>query len=226
MQNTETPNSSKAPKLPKEKRATSLYNFLAKKIDTLDWDGEWKQTFGCPPTTGIWYVAGHSGSGKTTFIVKLMKQFAVMGMKVRFYNFEEGDGSSTLQEIFLREDFESHKKKITIVSDFLPYEDIVAELKKTKAKVVVIDSRKEVGMTSKQVLELKRLFGDDMLLVIVCHVLPNGQPETGADRQVMQSARMKIFVDRFRAINRGRTFGEVEYFDIYKEKGELLWAEM
>lgn len=206
-------------------RATSLHNFLSKKIETLPFDGEWKRTFGEPPASGIWYVAGHSGSGKTTFLVKLMKEFAGIGMRVRFYNFEEGDGSATLQEIFIREDFSKHKNKITVVSEFIPYEEIAGELGRIKAKVVVIDSRKEVGMTSRQVLELKRNFPDH-IIVIVCHVLPNGQPESGADRQVMQAARMKIFVDRFRAINRGRTFGEVDYFDIYKEKSEELWAEV
>ena len=206
-------------------RATSTFNFLNKKIESLEWEGKWKQTFGNPPKKGIWYIGGHSASGKTSFVVQLVKALTDLNMYVRFYNFEEGDGSTSLQEICRREDIYSAGKKVQWVHDFITCDEIKRELKSLRRiNAAVIDSRKEVGMTAKQVLELKREF-PEMLIIIICHVLPNGMPETAADRQVKQAARMKITVDRYRAINEGRTFGEIDYYNVWKERADKAWAE-
>ena len=207
-----------------QQRATSTYNFLNKKIEKLEWTGEWQKTFGNPPKKGIWYIGGHSGSGKTSFVVQLVKAFANLGMHVRFYNFEEGSESTSLQETCLREEIHKVGDKIQWVHDFITYTEIKKELKTLRTNVAVIDSRKEVGMTAKQVLELKREI-PNIIIVIICHVLPNGMPESAADRQVEQAAKMKITLDRFRALNKGRTFGEIDYYNVWKERADQCWAE-
>lgn len=205
-------------------RATSAYNFLNQKIDRLNWDGEWLRTFGNPPKNGIWYIGGHSGSGKTSFVVQLMKVLADMGMRIRFYNFEEGEGSTSLQETCLREGIQETGSKVQFVNYFIPYSEVREELETLRIQAAVIDSRKELGLTAKQILEMKRDF-PGMLIIIICHVLPNGMPESAADRQAKQAARMKITVDRFRALNEGRTFGEIGYYNVWKEKADRMWAE-
>lgn len=205
-------------------RATSTYNFLNKKIERLEWAGKWQETFGNPPKKGIWYIGGHSGSGKTSFVVQVVKALTDLGMRVRIYNFEEGDGSTSLQEICVREGIPEAGSKVQWVHEFIPYDELKKELETLRIDVAVIDSRKEAGFTAKQILELKRDHSD-LLIIIICHVLPNGMPETAPDRQVKQAARMKITVDRYRALNEGRTFGEKGYYDVWKEKADLCWAE-
>ncbi|MFV0313455.1 MAG: hypothetical protein ACK5KN_17660 [Dysgonomonas sp.] len=205
-------------------RATSTYNFLNKQVERLEWEGKWQQTFGNPPKKGIWYIGGHSGSGKTSFVVQLVKALTDLGMRVRFYNFEEGDESTSLQETCRREGIYEAGSKVQWVHEFIAYDEIKSELESLRINAAVIDSRKEVGMTAKQVLELKRGC-PDMLIIIICHVLPNGMPESAADRQVKQAARMKITVDRYRALNEGRTFGEIDYYNVWKEKADKMWAE-
>lgn len=207
----------------KVRRATSTYNFLNRKIDTLNWGKKWNRTFGNPPKGGLWYIGGHSASGKTSFVIQLIKEFTNLDMRVRFYNFEEGDGSPSLQDTCLREGIHETKNLVQWVNEFIPYSEIKKELDTLRLDVAVIDSRKEVGMSAKQVLELKRKFPNH-IIVIICHVLPNGIPESAADRQVKQAARMKITVDRFRALNEGRTFGEIGYFEVWKERADELWA--
>ncbi len=204
-------------------RATSSSNFLNKKIDTLEWGNKWSHTFGKPPKRGIWYIGGHSASGKTSFIVQLMVEFAHLGMRTRFYNFEEGDESISLQETCIREGVKDIGSKIQFVHDFIPYDEVKKELETLRLNVAIIDSRKELGLTARQVLELKREF-PNLIIIIICHVLPNGFPESAADRQVKQAARVKITVDRFRALNEGRTFGEIDYYEIWKDKADILWA--
>lgn len=210
----------------KEKeRATSTYNFLKKQVERLDWEGKWRHTFGNPPRKGIWYIGGHSGSGKTSFVVQLVKALTDLDMRVRFYNFEEGDESTSLQETCKREGLHGKAgSKVQWVHEFIVYDKLKKELESLRINVAVIDSRKESGMTPKQVLELKRDF-PGMLIIIICHVLPNGNPESAADRQVWQAARMKITVDRFRAMNGGRTFGEINYYNVWEERAGVLWAE-
>ena len=205
-------------------RATSTYNFLNKKIERLEWRGEWQRTFGNPPKKGIWYIGGHSGSGKTSFVMQLVKALTELNQRVRIYNFEEGEESISLQETCIREGFPEAGNKIQWVHQFIGHVEMRKEFKELRMNAVVIDSRKEAGLTGRQILELKRDF-PDLLIIIICHVLPNGMPESAADRQAKQAARMKITVDRFRALNEGRTFGEIGYYNVWKEKADRMWAE-
>lgn len=210
-------------KLKAQQRATSLYNFLNQKIETLQLEGEWNLAFGNPEKGGIWYISGLPGSGKTSFVVQLIKMFSEMGQRVRFYNFEE-QYSAALQEAFIREGFDANTGNVRLVNTPIPYAELKKELTNTRTNVAVIDSRKKAKLKANQIEELRELF-PGIIIAIICHVKGNGAPEQAADAAVFQEASLKIKVDRFRAISLGRSFGERGYYNVWKERADKCWAE-
>lgn len=204
-------------------RATSVTNFVNTNIEELAFTGEWELAFGRPQKGGIWYVSGTPGSGKTSFIVQLIRAFAELGMRGRFYNFEE-QVSKPLQEAFLRERITEVADSIVMINEVIPYEEIKRELETTRTHFAIIDSRKKARLTSKNIEDLRKDF-PNITIVIICHVKPNGTPEQTADATVFQEASQKIKVDRYRALSMGRSFGERGYYNVWKEKADQCWAE-
>lgn len=209
----------------KKHRATSVSNFLSMKFERIPFAGDWKLAFGEPEFGGIWYVGGRPGNGKTSFLLQLIKEFTAQEKKVRFYNFEEQE-STTMQEAIRRISLtDEEQKRLTIISDVMNFQDIRKELETLRVSVAVFDTIQKAGFTKLQVEELRRDF-PGKLIIISSHVLPNGLPEKAPANQVYREASLKIFCDRFRAISQGRYFGEMGYYPIWKEKADILWAEL
>ena len=204
-------------------RATSIHNFLSMKFERIAFEGAWRDAFDQPEKGGIWYVGGRPTNGKTSFVVQLIKVLAELGMKVRFFNFEE-QASISMQETICRERLIDVAHNVQVISFMLSYAEIRKELETTRTHVAVIDTIQKSGITKAQVEELRRDF-PDVLIVFVSHVLPNGLPEKAPANQAYREASLKIYVDRFRAISQGRYFGKLGYYDIWEEKAAKCWAE-
>lgn len=71
------------------KRAISVSELLAMRYDTYKLSDEWKAAFGEPERNGVWFVWGRSGSGKTSFVLKLCKELCRFG-RVAYDSLEEG----------------------------------------------------------------------------------------------------------------------------------------
>ncbi|MBK5719765.1 ATP-dependent serine protease [Dysgonomonas sp. Marseille-P4677] len=203
-------------------RATSITNFLSMTFDVIEFTGEWLLAFGRPEKGGIWYVGGRPTNGKTSFVVQLIKALALLGMRVRFYNFEEQQ-SRTMQDTIRRVGLEEVAKNIVMINSLIGYKELKEEITNTRNDVIVIDTIQKSGISAKQVEELRELF-PNKLIIFVCHVLPNGLPDKQPATQVYREASLKIFCDRHRAISQGRYFGELGYFNIWKEKADEYWA--
>ncbi len=204
-------------------RATSIHNFLNMEFERIPFEGEWKDAFDQPEKGGVWYVGGRPTNGKTSFVVQLIKALAELGMRVRFYNFEE-QASVTMQETIRRENLTDVASNVQVISFMMDYKEIREELESLRVNAVVIDTIQKSGITKTQVEELRRDF-PNILIIFVSHVLPNGLPEKAPANQAYREASLKIFVDRYRAISQGRYFGKLGYYNIWKEKADICWGE-
>lgn len=203
-------------------RATSITNFLNMTFEVIEFTGEWLLAFGRPEKGGIWYVGGRPTNGKTSFVVQLIKALALLGMRVRFYNFEEQE-SITMQTTIRMVGLAEVAKNIVMINSLIDFQELKEEIANTRNDVIVIDTIQKSGITAKQVEELRELFSTK-LIIFVCHVQPNGLPDKNAANQAYREASLKIFCDRFRAISQGRYFGERGYFNIWKKKADEYWA--
>lgn len=203
-------------------RATSITNFQNIVVPCFEFTGEWLLAFGKPDRGGLWYIGGQPTSGKTSFMVQLMKMFCEMDERVRFYNFEERV-SGALQEAFDRVNMTEEAGKIQIVSWKMSYKEVVEEIKSTRTTVVVIDTVQKSGFSKSEIEDIRDTF-PNVTIIFCCHVLPNGLPDKAPAKQVHRDADQKILCDRYRAICQGRSFGERGYYNIWKEKADECWA--
>ena len=82
------------------KRAISVSELLSMKKQTYKLSDEWREAFGEPERNGVWFVWGRSGSGKTSFVLKLCKELCRFG-RVAYDSLEEGS-SLTMKNAFIR----------------------------------------------------------------------------------------------------------------------------
>ena len=202
------------------KRGKTLQNIVDTKIPVFEFDGEWEEAFGQPQTTGIWYVYGDSGNGKTSFILLLIKKLAEYG-KVLFVSYEEGDESASLKEGIVRFGLLSADSKVLVVTDTL--EDLKTRLlRRRSANIVIIDSLEESEFRNyKQLRKFTNEFPDKLFVFI--GQAPRNKPAGQLGENVLFGARQKIQIEGFRAISRGRSFGKVGYLTIWDEKARMYW---
>lgn len=81
-------------------RTLSAKQVLTIKFDTIRLGGGWDECVGEIETTGIWFIWGNSGNGKTSAVVSLCKELSAFG-KVLYNSREEGV-SLTMQNTLRR----------------------------------------------------------------------------------------------------------------------------
>ena len=58
------------------KRALTVNEVLKEKKTTFDFEGQWREAFGEPERTGVWFIWGNSGNGKSSFTMQLCKELS------------------------------------------------------------------------------------------------------------------------------------------------------
>ena len=197
------------------KRLLTLKNILNTKVKKFDFTGEWRDAFGTPERTGVWSVHGGSGSGKTSFVLLLMKCFADFG-KVLFVSYEEGEVSASLQDSIVRFGMQSTKNNIlTCVDNLEELEERL--LKRNTPDFIVIDSLELSEFTTiKQIKTFVDKFPKKLFVFI--GQADGDKPRTELGKSVLFFAKQKIYVEGYRAFSRGRSLGTVGYFDIWKSE--------
>lgn len=161
----------------------------------MEFTGEWLKSFGRPEMAGSWFIFGHSGHGKTTFVLQLCKYLTEFG-RVAYNSMEEG-ASESMKIAFVRVDMMDVRRKL-ILLDNEPIDELKERLRKHKApKIVVIDSIQYSGMNYPEYKKLKDEFRD-VLFIIVSHA----EGKKPADRRacsIRYDAAVKIFVEGYKA---------------------------
>lgn len=188
-------------KLPK---ALTVANIINQSVNRIDLPDEWYQAFGKPQDKGIWFVWGGSGSGKSVFVMMVCKVMAQLGYKV-FLNImeEETDDTDFIDRINM---LNMNDVKDNFLARSYAYKDLITFLRrKNSPKVVVIDSATYFFENIEEFKALKKMFRNK-IFIITGHA--NGKnTRSRLEEDIMFDAKIKIFVNGFLALCKGRTIG-------------------
>ena len=202
------------------RKALSVAKIKAQIITRILFVGAFFQAYRQPQNKGVWFVWGTSSSGKSSFIMQLMKALALAGFDV-FYNLleEETDDSDFIERVEL---FEMHDVKDKfLVGRYSLAEMIEYGKKRNPPKVIVIDSATYFFKNFAEYLEFKETF-KNRIIIITVHAQGNNT-RSELEKDIMYNAKQKIFVNGFLAVCKGRTIGpNGGLFIIWKEGYEKV----
>jgi len=193
-------------------RALTPNDILNKKYKLFEFDGEWFETFDKPERTGIWFIWGNSGNGKTRFTMQLAKYLTRFG-NVIYDSLEEGL-SHTVRRAYEAVGMNEVGNKILIVEESI--EDLCIRLDKQRsADIVFIDSFQHSQLTYKEYLIFRKKY--PRKLIIFISQAEGAHPEGRPAKRVMFDAKLKIWVEGFKAFSKGRYIGKKEHYVIWEE---------
>lgn len=200
------------------KKALSMTDLMRMNRKVYEFEGEWQEAFGQPEQGGVWFIWGKSGNGKTSFVLQLCKQLARYG-KVAYDSLEEGS-SLTMQNALVRVGMGD------VGSNFVLLNDSFAELddrlsRRRAPDIVVVDSFQYAHISLGEYEAFcKRHVGK---LIIFISQADGLKPLGRTAQSAMYSASLKIWVEGYRAISKGRYFGNRGYYTIWAERAEEYW---
>lgn len=184
----------------KLKRAYSPVEVQNMNIPSFEFTGDWEASLGRPAKTGTWIIWGHSGNGKSSFAMQLIKYLCKFD-RVIYDSLEESTGRS-LQMSLNRHNMEEVNRKLLIL-DREPMERLSERLSRKRSPgIAIIDSFQYSGLSYQGYKDLKERHANK-LLIFVSHA-EGMRPEGRAAKKVEYDADVKIFIQGFRAMCKSR----------------------
>ena len=110
-----------------------------------------------------------------------------------------------------------------VLLDAESMEDLDKRLSKRKSPdTVVIDSYQYTGMSFEDYLAFKSRHPNKLLVII--SQAEGTRPKGRTAVSVMFDASLKIWVEGYRAMSKGRFFGAKGYYTIWPERAEEYWT--
>lgn len=203
-------------------RALSVSQLMSKKYKLFDFDGEWNDAFSRPECSGVWFIWGNSGNGKTTFVLELMKYLASFTRVA--YNSLEESSAHTMQKSFRTVGMSEVAKKVILIEGESIAELTTRLLKPKSPNVIIIDSFQYSQLTYKSYIEFKTKF-QNKLIILVSHA-DGKQPAGRAAKSVMFDSTLKIYVEGYKAISKGRYIGSTGTYIIWPEGAIKYWGSL
>lgn len=202
-------------------RAVSVDEIYKKKFIEMPFDGVWQDFIGVPERSGVWFVWGNSGNGKTSFMLQLGKYLTTFG-RVAYNTLEEGARKSMQMAIKRANMLEVSRRFIILNRE--PINELKERLRKRKSPdIIIIDSYQYTGLTKREYIELKEEFSNK-LFIFVSHA-DGKQPEGRGAKFVRYDADVKIRIEGYKAFPVSR-YGGGEPFIIWQEGAENYYAEI
>ena len=202
------------------KRAYSPTEVLAMKNPAFPFTGAWEASLGKPAKSGTWLVWGHSGNGKTSFVMQLAKYLCKFE-KVIYDSLEESTGLS-LQKSLRRHGMADVSRRFLIL-DREPISSLSERLKRKKSpSVVIIDSLQYSGLTYNGFKQLKEMH-PKKLFIFISHAA-GSHPEGRVGGKVEYDADIKIFVEGFKASCKSRFMDRPGVPFVIWEEGAVKYA--
>lgn len=205
---------------PGMRRAYSPSEILNMNKKVFDFKGEWFDAFGTPEQTGVWFIWGNSGNGKTSFVMQLCRELAAFG-RVAYNALEEGT-SKTVQDNIERFKLQELDGRLQFICE--PMSMLTARLAKRRSvDYVVVDSFQYSQLTYRQYIRFKEA-NAGKLIIFVSHA--DGKRPSGRSAvSVMYDAALKVWVEGHRAFSKGRYIGDVGHIDVWKTAALEYWGE-
>ena len=206
------------------KRAVSIEDMLRKNFETIPLTGKWAEFMGIPEANGVMLVYGHSGNGKTSFLMQLAKELSKHG-KVAYNTLEEGARYSMKQAIITTGlDDSADARKNFVILDREPIAELKNRLRRHKSpKFVIIDSFQYTGLNKAEYIALKEEF-KNKLFIFNSHA--DGKEPRGSVAQfVRYDADVKIRVEGYKAFPTSR-FGGGEPYVIWEKGAADYWMDI
>lgn len=203
-------------------RALSVTEILNKNYKLFDFSGDWYEAFGHPERSGVWFIWGNSGNGKTSFVLSLVKYLAGFG-KVAYNSLEESS-SHTMQQAMLRAGMQDVAKRVILIEGE-SLEQMEIRLKKRRSpEVYVIDSIQYMGLDYERYKRLKEAHRGK-LIILISHA-DGKNPEGKPAKKIMFDSSLKIWVEGYKAFSKGRYIGpNGGTFTIWNEGSSEYWGE-
>lgn len=200
-------------------RALSVKEVLSMKKSVFPFTGKWADAFGTPERTGVWFIWGNSGNGKSSFVMQLCKELCKYD-RVAYNSLEEGD-SLTMQNTLKRFGMSEVNRRFSLLN-CESMEDLKARLRKHKSfNIIVIDSFQYTQMSYRDYIALKEAFRDK-LFIFISHA-KGKNPRGGAAVSVMYDATLKIYIEAYKAFSKGRFIGRTGEYVIWEEGAARYW---
>lgn len=204
-------------------RALSVNELKAKKFESIRLSDPWHETLGLIPPTGIWFIWGQSGSGKTTFTLQLCKELCRYYKGI--YNSLEEGISMTLQRKLRTTHMEEVNSRLAFVEESM---DELGERmsKRMSPHFYIIDSFQSADMS---LAYFKRFIKEHKnKLIIFISQIEGNKPAGRTAKKALFEASQKFYVAGFRAWNRGRSENEEtkkQYYEIWPERAHAYWGK-
>ena len=200
------------------KKALSMVDLMRKNREVYAFEGALREAFGQPEQNGVWFIWGRSGNGKTSFVLQLCKELTRYG-KVAYDSLEEGD-SLTMQNALMRVGMGDVGRRFILLNESL--KELDTRLKRRRSPdIVVVDSFQYAHIDLKQYEEFIDQHKNKLIIFVS---QADGLKRWGRTAQsAMYSASLKIWVEGYRAISKGRYRGNLGYYTIWAEKADEYW---
>lgn len=184
-------------------------------------EGKWLNAFGNPERTGVWFIWGNSGNGKSSFVMQLCKELCKYG-RVAYNSLEEGD-SLSMQNSFIRHGMSAANKRMQLLN-CEPIAEFSERMSRHKSPdFYVVDSFQYSQMSYKEYIKFKEKHRDK-LIIFISHA-DGRNPAGRAAKSVMYDASLKIWVEGYKAFSKGRFIGTTGEFAIWSEGATRYWGE-
>lgn len=201
------------------KRALSVSDIHKFRPNTLNFEGEWNESIGCPELTGTWIVWGNSANGKTRYALQMAKYLAGF-CRVAYNTLEEGL-SKSIQDAIIDVGMDDVSRSF-ILLDKEPVADLIIRLRRKQSPdVVIIDSLQYTGMNYAEYRLLRDEFREK-LFIFISHADGN-EPKGNVGKSIKYDAFVKIRIEGYKAFPQSRFGGGKEYV-IWQKGAQDYWS--
>ena len=203
-------------------RVLTINQLMQKKYNTFPFEGAWHEAFGTPERTGVWFIWGDSGNGKSRFAVQLCCELAKY-CRVVYNSLEEG-ACLTVQQAFAEVDAKQVARRLLIAKG-----ESIAQLserlsRQRSPEAAIIDSFQYAQLTYREYIRFKGAH-PDKLIIFISHA-DGKQPAGRSARSVRYDATQKIHIEGFVAQSFGRHIGpNGGKYTIWEEGAAKYWGE-